>query len=811
MARGRDDGGKKRPARARKRKKQPPPFRVSFENVPLNGHIRRGQVVIFGQDGKPVHQDRINPGEADQRRKFACDAAPKLGVDADDVLARVEEDWNTAYQAHRQEEQAEAQDDSLLGRVRRLLKAGNAESVYLDDVLMGEMAAVAAEDQAGYAAVRALFREYRASTQDLERALRPLVQAIRQQHAAARAVEAQGEGAATRPWEGVRIPDGYEITGDGCVRELPPGEDQAARALTRCPVWVEGLTRSHRGEGWGHALVWVDRDGGTHRAAVPAARFHEPGSPLVQELADGGLIVVPGQEKALLRYLTAFDVRERFRSVTQTGWLDDPVPTVPTVPTVYVMPQEVIGAAGGAERYVYQPEAHLPTVTTMRKAGTLSGWQDQVAARCGGNPVLVFGLCASLEPPLLLHAGLEGGGFHLFGRSSRGKTTWLQVAASVWGCGADPSEAPALAFVRKWNTTGNAVEALAAAHRDCLLALDEIGEAQARDLGRVIYQLAGGVGKSRLASNTALRPVRTWRLLTLSTGETQVRSVIESEGQRVRGGQLVRMVDVPAIAPDGRGIVETPSGQEAAAFVAALKRACAEHYGAAGPEFVRTLIDEAVAGDLQARLREQLDRTVQELLRPHQVRFPRGGVPEEIGRVARRFALADVAGRLACQARILPFTAEQVRGAVAEVFSRWLAAYGHGGDMGRALAQLRDFILRNGARFRDRNNSEQIVPNLAGYRDAEQDLYLFTPDGMREALDGYAPQDVARHLFNNGWLDRPESGNRLLCNFRVTGFDRPLRLYGVRAAFLAHVGESNVDTVPTVSGGNGGNGGNGTP
>jgi putative DNA primase/helicase len=305
--------------------------------------------------------------------------------------------------------------------------------------------------------------------------------------------------------------------------------------------------------------------------------------------------------------------------------------------------------------------------------------------------------------------------------------------------------------------------------------------------------------------------VRTWRLLTLSTGETPVRSVIESEGQRVRGGQLVRMVDIPAIDPDGRGVIEEPRGQEeAAAFVAALKRACADHYGSAGPAFVRALIDEGAGGDLRARLREQLDRTAQDLLRPHQGRFPRGGVPEEIGRVARRFALADVAGRLACEARILPFTAEEVRGAVAAVFARWLVAYGHGGDMGRALAQLRDFILRNGARFRDRDNSEQVVHDLAGYRGDEGDLYLFTPEGMREALDGYAAQDVVRHLFNNGWLDRPERGNRFLCNFRVAGFDRPLRLYGVRAAFLAHVGESNVDTAPTVPGGNGGNGGNST-
>ena len=86
----------------------------------------------------------------------------------------------------------------------------------------------------------------------------------------------------------------------------------------------------------------------------------------------------------------------------------------------------------------------------------------------------------------------EGGGFHFFGPSSRGKTTIQRAAASVWGRGsADPG------FIRSWRATANAQEAAAAQVTDTLLALDEIGVADSRDAAAAIYQLAAGVGKRR--------------------------------------------------------------------------------------------------------------------------------------------------------------------------------------------------------------------------------------------------------------------------------------------------------------------------
>jgi hypothetical protein len=169
------------------------------------------------------------------------------------------------------------------------------------------------------------------------------------------------------PWRNVELPKGYSITADGCVQDLV--SDDGPRLLTRGPVWVEAFARDYRFDGWGSLLAWRDRDGQTHRAAFPAGRFHEQSLSLVQELAGGGLAVVPGQERALLRYLAAFDVTRRVRSVSRLGWVD--VPDVP-VP-VYVFSDSVVGDAG-SEEPVYQPEVHPALVAAPRCSGTLDEW-----------------------------------------------------------------------------------------------------------------------------------------------------------------------------------------------------------------------------------------------------------------------------------------------------------------------------------------------------------------------------------------------------------------------------------------------------
>ncbi len=346
-----------------------------------------------------------------------------------------------------------------------------------------------------------------------------------------------GSGVGPVPWAAVQghVPKGYSLTAKGVFRERDEPE------FISGPCWVSAMTRSHQSQEWGYVVHWIDQDGKERYAAFSGRKFHVTGSPLVGDLVSLGLKVVPGKERSLLQYLGSFVLPPTFRqrSVVQLGWQEGPEAW-----PLFVMPEQIVGEAGG-ERVVFQPEEYSPSVRGLHGNGSLVEWNHQVVGPCAGNPILVFSLSAGFAGPLLKPAGLDSGGFHFYGASSKGKTTALQVGASVWGSGADPAVSDA-SYISRWNTTGNALEAIAAAHNDILLPLDEMGTFGGRDFGKSVYDLFGGQGKSRLNKNSTLQAQRTWRVFGLSTGEISVRQKIEEEpGRKSKAGQLVRLADVP--------------------------------------------------------------------------------------------------------------------------------------------------------------------------------------------------------------------------------------------------------------------------
>lgn len=105
----------------------------------------------------------------------------------------------------------------------------------------------------------------------------------------------------------------------------------------------------------------------------------------------------------------------------------------------------------------------------------------------------------TLAGPLLAKVHHHSAGVHWVGDSSTGKTTALHVGASVWG---------GTTFVRTWRATANGLEGAAAALNDTLLCLDEISEADPRQVGEIVYSLANGIGKSRASRTITAAPPR---------------------------------------------------------------------------------------------------------------------------------------------------------------------------------------------------------------------------------------------------------------------------------------------------------------
>jgi putative DNA primase/helicase len=115
----------------------------------------------------------------------------------------------------------------------------------------------------------------------------------------------------------------------------------------------------------------------------------------------------------------------------------------------------------------------------------------------------------------------EGGGFHIYGDSSKGKSTGMAVACSVFG-----DEI----FKQSWRATSNGLEAASAMANDSLLALDEISECNPKEIGAVVYALANGSGKQRANKNGRARAVTHWRIAVLSNGERSIESAMLEGG-----------------------------------------------------------------------------------------------------------------------------------------------------------------------------------------------------------------------------------------------------------------------------------------
>ncbi len=195
------------------------------------------------------------------------------------------------------------------------------------------------------------------------------------------------------------------------------------------------------------------------------------------------------------------------------------------------------------------PRRTGPTRRGEQSTNGAKAWRNSRAA----NALLVLGISAALAGPLLGLAGYEGGGLHLLGRSSTGKTTALCLAASVWGRG------DTLGFVRAWRATINGLEGAAAGVTDTALILDELGQAEARELAAALYMLANGSGKARAHRDGSLRDPKSWRVLTISSGEVPIDAKLaEDHGRKSRAGQLVRMLNIPADRGRGFGVFDGP-------------------------------------------------------------------------------------------------------------------------------------------------------------------------------------------------------------------------------------------------------------
>ena len=292
-----------------------------------------------------------------------------------------------------------------------------------------------------------------------------------QENGPARAKEAFNEELVQLGKSAVKLPQGFRLTQeylwfDKQVQKSD-GDTEIRNIKISNPLRVTAITCDADGGNFGRLLEWEDTYGQSRKWAMPMEMLSGSGEELRRILLVNGLsyISTTGEARArLMEYISLCKPERKVTCVNKTGWHGD----------VYVLQDEVIGE--DAEAVILQTASVQGK--DFRVAGTLDEWQEQIGRYCVGNSRVAFAVSLAFAAPLLRLVGMDGGGYHLKGESTDGKTTTMKAATSVCG-GPD--------YWHTWRSTGNALEGTASRRNDAAMMLDEIREVDGREAGNIAY------------------------------------------------------------------------------------------------------------------------------------------------------------------------------------------------------------------------------------------------------------------------------------------------------------------------------------
>jgi putative DNA primase/helicase len=509
------------------------------------------------------------------------------------------------------------------------------------------------------------------------------------------------------------------------------------------------LTRDSRAESWGTYVRIRNRDGGTKTLAIPHALIAgEKALEIAALLASlgVGVIVSNAARRKLVQFLTT-NVDERVTAVPQIGWHQS------GGIWVFVLPDGTIVPNGfNAARPILQTVSlHVQHGLDVR--GTAEDWMKQVAEPLANNSNVNLCVGTAFAGPLLKWANEPPGIFHIWGASKIAKSLAGAIGQSVWGKPKVPGEADA--FGASWMATAVGLERYAVLRSDIGAYFDEIGEGSPKAIRPAIYVLANGSTKLRGNQDISLRPMESFRIVGISTGEPTMAGYLASSGEKVPAGLTVRLIDVPAeVQPDSA--FETCSAEGIEGLGKHFYELTTGLHGAVGRGWLQHLVDagpEKVQRDIRKHCDAWLGLPV--------VAAVRSKATSQVRSVLNRFALVAAALRMAIEARLLPWAVAETDVGIAACMTRWATArtgrLDLAGEMLSAIEQLRGILTgslhgqfihlrvdENGhlayATFADSSKRDTL-----GY--VKDGLILVEPTAWQSVLcAGFDPDKVARHL-----------------------------------------------------------------
>ena len=528
------------------------------------------------------------------------------------------------------------------------------------------------------------------------------------------------------------------------------------------PIEVVARTRDIHSNEWGVLIKWCDADNIMHQHSIAMDSFHGDTREYRKYLASQGLIITPNTKhrQYLDIYLQQHPIKMRGLCVDKLGWHNDR----------YVLHNRSLGGKDD-EIIVYQSNNAISNVLSER--GTVVQWRDEICKLIAEQSRLVFSICCAFSGQLLEPLGYDGGGFHILGSSSIGKSITMCLAASVWG---NPRR-----IVRTWRQTDNALEGTASEHNDSVLFLDEISEIDPVIIGKTAYMLSNGTGKSRSSKSGTNIKSYTWRIMFLSNGEQSIQQHMNNASQKTNAGIEIRVAHIEADAGSGHGIFDSIVMAESdSAQADMIKELASQYYGTAGIAWLKYITSDKVKITVEAKI----------LVERFMLKY--NDLSPQPHRVAKRFALVAAAGEMATQAGITGWQTGQATAAVKVCFSNWLDNYGHDGEHEerQIINNVKAFIERHGSsRFQPCYNKgstvfEDKISNCAGYHNRDtNDFYFYTSDFEKDVCSPFSKRKVLKVIEEAGLLIVNEFGRNTYKAPTTCIKQRP-RVYGIRGSIL---------------------------
>lgn len=513
--------------------------------------------------------------------------------------------------------------------------------------------------------------------------------------------------------EGTQLPKGWGFQGNtGALYQIRAG---ATTLVSHQPIVVTGRYENLTDGSVGLTVSW--RDGYRWQSVKRGRDYFAVQSKLV-ELSNVGFPATSVNARKLVEYIHDFEAHNRhvmpeYRAVEQLGWIEGGF----LIGTTYLNSQgeELSADDPQSVTFIAADTGDEQFIKGFQTSGSLENWILMID-KIKHYPKVITGVYASFASVLIDLLGANLFIFEWAGETSKGKTTAMRLAASVWGNPEERGEG----IIKKWNTTLVNLERIASISNHLPVFLDDTKEGDPKMLPRTVYQLTSGQGKGR-GSTRGTQRTKFWRNIIFSTGEQQITS-FSNDGGAV--GRTISVVGLPFKQTD----------HETFKLVRELEQTAKMNYGHAGRTFVSWLI----------RNREKWP-----IWRERWINLQM----EYVGKVQN---VSSVAGRLTEYFALIHLTAELLE----QLFNR---GWGF-----QQVVDVWDEVLANGEEMdRPREAVRMLYSAAQGYEERPEHLGIweknggnwkdikFRPDIIKDFFDktGYEMRSTLKSWYDRGWLD----------------------------------------------------------